>query len=459
LSFIGGLLVFTILAATVPAMYSPEQQYQARFLNNNRLVFTTLFYWYQVGGGGFMSYWDNATIESVNNMNFPADWPGPRDGESMVVDGHWHDIVSHHPPAEEPAYNTIGDVVGELKTGTGTNITSWVSWQNPGWHEWQLRGMVRAGIDAVLPVYWYNGIDHYWAYGGLETLVGTWHNLTQKVADEANARDGGLRTIEYGRSVLPKIGMFFDTTCMKQLWLHNQTDPDWAWTHGSGPNLNDPYWKDAFWQRIDDFYTVVDPVSALTVDGRSNVVWLYLTDWFEDIGSDILRYCKERFEQKYNRSLLFIGPNAWNKAGVDGNCDWGSSFGAFYPSPRGIPVGAVSPGFYNIGALPQQEPKYKERSFQRYMDEWKSLIYSSTAWVHVETWNELHEGTDIAWSQEYGYAWIDATRQMTDLFHSTPWSNYTVGINITGILTCVVILIAFVGIGWYLAKRGTPLNT
>jgi hypothetical protein len=37
--------------------------------------------------------------------------------------------------------------------------------------------------------------------------------------------------------------------------------------------------------------------------------------------------------------------------------------------------------------------------------------------VHVETWNEYPEGTDICWTQEYGYQWIDATREMAEKLH------------------------------------------
>jgi hypothetical protein len=89
------------------------------------------------------------------------------------------------------------------------------------------------------------------------------------------------------------------------------------------------------------------------------------------------------------------------------------------PQPDGIiPCAAVSPGYYNLGAIAGQTPLFKARDFERYRQEWRQLIAAGAAWVHVETWNELHEGTNIAWTQEYGYDWIDATRAMTDEFHN-----------------------------------------
>ena len=38
--------------------------------------------------------------------------------------------------------------------------------------------------------------------------------------------------------------------------------------------------------------------------------------------------------------------------------------------------------------------------------------------VHLETWNEYFEGTDIADSQEYGRQYIELTRSYADRFHS-----------------------------------------
>ena len=36
--------------------------------------------------------------------------------------------------------------------------------------------------------------------------------------------------------------------------------------------------------------------------------------------------------------------------------------------------------------------------------------------VMIETWNEFHEGTDIAHSREYGRHYLELNRQYADLF-------------------------------------------
>ncbi|MCY2989379.1 MAG: hypothetical protein NTY19_16105, partial [Planctomycetota bacterium] len=53
---------------------------------------------------------------------------------------------------------------------------------------------------------------------------------------------------------------------------------------------------------------------------------------------------------------------------------------------------------------------------------WQRLLtreVNNRPWlVHVETWNELHEGTDICQSREYGRKYIDLTREFADQFHA-----------------------------------------
>jgi hypothetical protein len=44
---------------------------------------------------------------------------------------------------------------------------------------------------------------------------------------------------------------------------------------------------------------------------------------------------------------------------------------------------------------------------------------STRPWlVHVETWNEFHEGTEICEMREYGRQYIDLTREFADQFHA-----------------------------------------
>ncbi|MHA1371609.1 MAG: hypothetical protein ACTSRA_18065, partial [Promethearchaeota archaeon] len=203
-----GIIIFSFIAMFSPAFYGPERRAQIEMLNTpgSRKIFTTYFYWYRSGGQDFsnsphcMEYWNNDVIDKVNQMsgNYPADWPGPRTPEAMMVNitenGGWHDSLTHHPPATKPEYNETGDISGNLTFGLRENLTSWFDWMNPEWHEWEIRCMIRAGIDVLMPVYWWNGVHNYWALEGLQTLVTSWHDLAAKVTAEANYLDNGNRT-------------------------------------------------------------------------------------------------------------------------------------------------------------------------------------------------------------------------------------------------------------------------
>jgi hypothetical protein len=210
--------------------------------------------------------------------------------------------------------------------------------------------------------------------------------------------------------------MFFDTTCMKILWAH-ETGGDFQ--TGPGPDLDELRWKEAFWQSIAAFYDRVSTTELFTAPDDSNVIWLYGTEWFDDVGSGVLDYCKARFVERYGRTCMFVGSKGWVKAGVDAVNPWGACCpGPMLPSEQGIPVGEVSPGFYGLGATTMGSTTYFPRTDEKYRQHWKSVIDAGSVWVHVETWNELHEGTDIAWSQEYGFHWIDLTREIADEFHA-----------------------------------------
>jgi hypothetical protein len=417
LLLIGALIIVSGLFASVPAFFNEEQRFRNQFYEQPT-VFTTYFYWYRANGTSrdpadnphVTEAWDQKIIDSIAEKDWPKDWPGPTNAADMHISGI-HDSISEHPLPETPTYDSNGNAIipDYAEIQIMENISNWFDWMNPAWHEWEWRGMIRAGVDVLMPVYWWNGLHNYWAHEGLVTMVSTWHSLKDALPG------------------LPTIAMFFDTTCMKQLYCENVTqDPASSyfgnftdcWENGPGPNLSDPYWREQFWLCIDRFYAVVDKESAYEFKG-SNVVWMYGPGWFEDVGETVLDYCKAKYQEKYGRGLLFVGPGGWSKAKVDGVCDWG----ACCPGPKdvsrtGIPTAAVGPGYYNLGAIAIQPAIYHPRDVTVYKQKWQNIIDQGAAWIHVETWNEFHEGTDICWTQEYGYQWIDATREMADILHS-----------------------------------------
>ncbi|MBN2153571.1 MAG: hypothetical protein JW839_19100 [Candidatus Lokiarchaeota archaeon] len=455
------IIAVAVVGIANPVFYSPERAAQVEMLNTpgSRTVFTTYFYWYRSGGPDLdpvasphcSEIWSTAPSYPpkvpTNASDYPEGWPGPTDPALMVQNdtGTWgyHDSCSYHPPAELPEYNATGGVIeASLKNGTMEHMGTWFDWKNETWHEWELRGMMRAGIDVLIPVYWWNGIHNDWSIEGVEALVIARNALAPKLVAEGQASD-----VIDALNKIPKIALFYDTTCMRQLWCHLTGNP-WDPPSGGrwGPDLNDPAWQQHFWDSIDDFLALLDDNCTYFWNGRY-VVWMYGDGWFSDVGTEVLEFCRQQCLAKYGRSIYFVGPDGWYQAGADGLCNWGACFGVVRPQTRGILLcAAVGPGFYNLGAIALQTPLYKARDFTRYEQEWRQVMDEGAAWVHVETWNELHEGTNIAWTQEYGWDWIDATRAMTDEFHAITGYDLRETINWTGVYVTIGAMVALLSV-------------
>jgi len=368
LALCGAMLGVAIAGIVNPFVFTPERDAQIKMLNTpgSRTAFTTYFYWYRSGGANLdpaasphcTEIWSTSPYPAkvpTNASGYPDGWPGPTDPALMVQNntGTWgyHDACSYHPPAEPPAYNATGGVIeSSLKNGTMEHMGTWFDWMNASWHEWELRCMMRAGIDVLIPVYWWNGVHNYWAYEGVQTLVSAWNGLAPKLVTEGQAS-----TLTEAMAMVPKIALFYDTTCMRQLWC-NYTGNPWdpptpmRW----GPDLNNATWQQYFWNSIDDFLGLLDDNCTYFWNDRY-VVWMYGDGWFSDVGTEVLEFCRQQSLAKYGHSIYFVGPDGWRKAGADGLCNWGACFGAVNPQPRGIiPCGAVGPGYYNLGAIALQ---------------------------------------------------------------------------------------------------------
>jgi hypothetical protein len=69
-------------------------------------------------------------------------------------------------------------------------------------------------------------------------------------------------------------------------------------------------------------------------------------------------------------------------------------------------------------------------------------------WVHVETWNELHEGTGACWTQEDGFKWVDATGAESATLHAQKEYNPLSVLDTTEfyIFTCGLVALVVVGV-------------
>ncbi len=260
------------------------------------------------------------------------------------------------------------------------------SYKNASWHLGELNDVAAAGIDFILPVYWgYPGDYAGWSFQGLPPLV------------EA------ARTFEKAGRSAPKIGCFYDTSTLKSNRYNYHadltTDKGLRWLYIT----------------VRDFFSLVPPELRATVEKRP-IVWLYSANFAKAKSPKALAHLSDAFKADFGVAPFIVKEVSWPGAS-DAVYAWGAAL-----RPNLHSIAAVGPG-YDHSAVPGRSPLVKEREngdFYRRSWEWilaRPLALRPSIAV-VETWNEWHEGTDIAPSKESGDFYVRLTRRYSDLWHA-----------------------------------------
>jgi len=264
------------------------------------------------------------------------------------------------------------------------------SYKRKEWHLRELRDVMDAGIDVVLPVYWGSPADRgtsspfRFSYAGIPPLV---------AAAQALEREGRRP---------PRIGLFYDTSTLQANAAHRRID------------LTTRDGKAWFYVTIRDFFSMVPSRLWACIEGRP-IVFLYAAG-FAARGTDdpgLLPYVSERFRRDFGTTPYIVAEVSW-RLKADSTYAWGACFGA-----SALGAAAVGPGFDNR-AVPGSTgtPRQDREGGAFYRRNWEKLLAMSPrrrpALVHVETWNELHEATDVAHSREHGRQYIEVTRRYAD---------------------------------------------
>lgn len=291
---------------------------------------------------------------------------------------YWYDVYSG-------AHVTYGD-------GGDACTTHPVSWDDYSFHStrwWleQLRDICAAGIDFAAPVYWGHPYAHdSWSFHGLPPLVRALDYM-ERIGEEH-----------------PRIALFYDTSTLR----HSPAEPD------RGIDLSTPDGKAWFYATIRDFFSYVPPRHWAAIEGRP-IVLLYAAAFASKQDPDLFPYVRDRFEEDFAVEPYIIAQTSW--AGEpDNTCNWG---GAINLQLAGC--AALGPG-YDHSAVRGRQPLIVEREGGDFYERnWRYLLMLHPQrrpnLVMLETWNEFHEGTDIAHSEEYGRQYIDLTRKYADMFH------------------------------------------
>ena len=270
-----------------------------------------------------------------------------------------------------------------------------ISYKRVSWHKRQLSDMIAAGIDFLMPVFWgVPGQYEGWSFVGLPPLVEA-HTTLQKQ---------GLRP--------PAIGMFYDTSILK--WNGFNEGVSYH------VDLTTDFGKKWFYTPIRDFFSMIPPAKWARVDGKP-IVFLYSASFAKKQDQKQLEYLRGRFKEDFGTDLFIVKSAEW-QGDAEATYSWG---GAVSGPIIYRQVAALGPG-YDHSAVPGRQPLVVERrDGQTYVERWTKLLQLNPQhrpWmVHVETWNEWHEGTDVAHSREYGRSYIVLTSLFADMWRAKTW--------------------------------------
>ena len=287
------------------------------------------------------------------------------DTKEHIVNGDGSDALTDHPAPQTMPYFSYASV---------------------RWHKKEFSDMMDAGIDVALPVYWGAPSEHdpkahlHWSFAGIKPMV--------------QAREELLKE---GKKP-PKIGLFYDTSTLqynaKREHIDLTTDAGRRW----------------FYETIRDFFALVPPKHWAMVDGKP-LVFLYAAAFAKKYDQSCIDYAKEQFAKDFGGRTPYIVREVSWQVKSDSVYAWGGALGL-----KPLSVASLGPG-YDHTAVPGRAPLIVKREGGKFYEEcWLKFLRKPTNIVAVETWNELHEGTDVCESKEYGRQYIELTRKYVDLF-------------------------------------------
>ncbi|MEW6747484.1 MAG: DUF5010 domain-containing protein [Planctomycetota bacterium] len=267
-----------------------------------------------------------------------------------------------------------------------------VSYLSSDWHEKEIRDMRAAGIDFFLPVFW--GIpdkrekpDVAFSYRGLPPLA---------EALDRVAADG----LPY-----PKVGLFYDTSTL----LHGTRGEA-----GEGAiDLTQPEGKKIFAATVRSFFEIIPERHWALADNRV-LVFLYAS-FGARYDETLVPPLRESMAAAFGgRGVYLVKERSWGELEADSVYAWGAAL----HGPQLLETASLGPG-YDDSRWPGRETPVREREGSAfYRDGWRQVLESPARLVLVETWNEMHEGTAVCETAEWGRQYIDLTAEYARKLHA-----------------------------------------
>jgi len=289
---------------------------------------------------------------------------------------YWYDVYSNAHIVNPDGSDALVDHPADMED---------FSYNSVNWHKQELKDMIAAGIDVLLPVYWGDTGNMRWSAPGVEKLVEA----------EVELKKEGLDP--------PKIGLFYDTS---SLMVEGRLKKG-----GERPDITTQFGRELFYKMIRDFYSLIPSQYWFEIDDKP-IVWLYSSAFASKFDKSTIDFAQRKFAQDFSgKELYVVGEVSWQKPdiGLDNLYAWGAALAG--PNFHG--VAAIGPGYDDSAVPGRTTPKREREGGQFYIDSWKEALESEKNIIVLETWNELHEGTDICETREYGREYINLTAEFS----------------------------------------------
>lgn len=263
-----------------------------------------------------------------------------------------------------------------------------VDYEDPDWHEAEFTAMASCGIDYALPVYWgapgsYHLDPIRFSRAGMAPMV------------EA------LTRIEKRGATSIKLGLLYDTSTL--LNEVRGMDP-----RSGKADLREPEGKELFCRTVIEFFERIPERFWARLDGRALVVLFssqFAAGWDKALGPALRASFVRRFP---GEGVFLVADRSWGDIGQDATTGWGAALGGPQLHDR---IAQIGPGYDDSAVRGQKNPRALRDQGNFYRWSWRKAIHAKPRLVLLETWNEMHEGTEICETKETGRLYLDITRE------------------------------------------------
>ncbi len=262
-----------------------------------------------------------------------------------------------------------------------------VDYESPAWHEQNFRAMAACGIDVALPVYWgapglYDKPHLRFSRAGLPHMV------------------AALETLRRGGAPGVRLGLFYDTSTLAN-------DVRGIEPRGGRTDLVLPEGRDFFCRTVVEYFAAI-PREHWAMHRGGALVVLYVSGFASRWNPSLGPALRSAFAAAFDGArVCLVADVSWGNIGQDFTTAWGTAL----HGPRTFPGTAqLGPG-YDDRKVPGRRTPVREREDGRFYDHsWQVVLRTRPELVLLETWNEMHEGTELCRTVELGDRYETQTR-------------------------------------------------